>query len=415
MRKIKRYPLIYRGIVVYNEDPLYKGRVKIYVPGIYPIEYKNQHKLLPWAEPAMNLEGGSWANEKAYRTPINSFNTVQNKEENDAINESISANTENNENNNSTTNSSTSSPQLNTETGYCSVPHAGKYATDGSQVYLFFEAGDQNKPIYFAAVQAGVGWFSEHQNQHVFHSDNVRFRIDEDSSRSESTCKFDTYNSNCVKLMNVETGTIPPAIMPIAPVPSDVNSPVNYRAKVDLEVFAPDGDEIAVNLKVTGKVNINIIGDIYLEHTGNKYETQVGDYYLHQVGNCFIQREGNTNIIETGNLLNQRIGNVEESLTGNRFTAEVGDFGKMREGNEIRLNNGTETQTTTKDVKRIYNQNYNNTVVGNLEKTVKGNMNNNVIGDTVETFTGSLTQTVSKVWKIFSTIVEWSTSLLTFK
>jgi hypothetical protein len=27
----------YRGIVVYNEDPQLKGRVKIYVPGIYPI------------------------------------------------------------------------------------------------------------------------------------------------------------------------------------------------------------------------------------------------------------------------------------------------------------------------------------------------------------------------------------------
>ncbi len=25
--------------------------------GIYPIEFKNQHELLPWAEPAMSIEG----------------------------------------------------------------------------------------------------------------------------------------------------------------------------------------------------------------------------------------------------------------------------------------------------------------------------------------------------------------------
>jgi hypothetical protein len=28
---------VYRGIVVYNEDPKLMGRVKIYVPGIYPL------------------------------------------------------------------------------------------------------------------------------------------------------------------------------------------------------------------------------------------------------------------------------------------------------------------------------------------------------------------------------------------
>ena len=58
-----------------------------------------------------------------------------------------------------------------------------KYATDGSQVWVFFEAGDINKPIYFASAQSGPGWFSEHPNQHVFHSDNIRVRIDENPYR----------------------------------------------------------------------------------------------------------------------------------------------------------------------------------------------------------------------------------------
>jgi hypothetical protein len=28
---------MYRGVVVYNEDPEVRGRVKVYVPGVYPI------------------------------------------------------------------------------------------------------------------------------------------------------------------------------------------------------------------------------------------------------------------------------------------------------------------------------------------------------------------------------------------
>ena len=175
---------IYRGIVVYNEDPRYSGRVKIYVPGIYPIEFKNQHELLPWAEPAMSIEGGSWANEKATRYAENSFSVVKDKDESDTVRNS--------------TNIEDQAPKrvyirnaqhkepigLNTETGYCSVPHAGKYFTDGAQVFLFFEAGDPNKPVYFAAAQSGTGWFSEHPNQHVFHSDNIRVRIDEEPDRN---------------------------------------------------------------------------------------------------------------------------------------------------------------------------------------------------------------------------------------
>src|SRR5574344_1565518 len=79
----------------------------------------------------------------------------------------------------------------------------------GAQVFIFFEGGDPNKPIYFAVAQSGnkippgtdekgidetgAGWFSEHPNQHVFKSDNVRIRIDEDVDNFRSTSKFDTY------------------------------------------------------------------------------------------------------------------------------------------------------------------------------------------------------------------------------
>ena len=132
------YTGTYRGTVVYNNDPDVKGKVKIFVHGVYPDEYFTKHEYLPWSEPAMPLFGGAWKNED----PDNHGN------------------------------------HLNNEVGWCSAPHAGNAPDQGAQVFLFFEHGDINYPVYFAAAQAGKGWFSEHENQHVFRSDNVHVRID---------------------------------------------------------------------------------------------------------------------------------------------------------------------------------------------------------------------------------------------
>lgn len=75
-------------------------------------------------------------------------------------------------------------PELNTglnpETGISSVPHAGKKAKMGAQLFCFFEAGDVNHPVYFAAAQAGRGWLSEYPQQHVIQTDNVSIVINED-------------------------------------------------------------------------------------------------------------------------------------------------------------------------------------------------------------------------------------------
>lgn len=148
---------IYRGIVISNDlflktqQDYLKGRIKIFVPGIYPESYKENAKLLPWAQPAMSLFGGNWTNQSEFPT------------------------------------------QLNKETGWCSIPHTGISPSDGAQVFLFFEAGDVNKPVYFASAQSGPGWLTEHVNQHVFKSDNVSICIDEAPLNSQSTCQFPPY------------------------------------------------------------------------------------------------------------------------------------------------------------------------------------------------------------------------------
>ena len=138
---------IYRGIIVANDDAAKnKGRVKVWVPGIYSEECKLNPTILPWAELVEPIFGGSWTNE--------------------------------------------TEGSLNSETGFCSVPHTSTTPGLGAQVWLFFEQGNHMLPKVFGSSQGGIGWLAEHPNQHVMKTDNVRVRIDENTSDSRSTVKF---------------------------------------------------------------------------------------------------------------------------------------------------------------------------------------------------------------------------------
>jgi hypothetical protein len=133
----------------------------------------------------------------------------------------------------------------------------------GAQVFVFFEAGDINKPVYFASAQSGPGWFAEHPNQHVFHSDNIRVRIDEEPEHPDSTCQFDSYNQeNCDA--SITDGT-----------------KIATKTRLDIEVLAKDIN--AVNIQIHGDVNMKILGDWYVHHEGSKHETHIGPHYVKHI------------------------------------------------------------------------------------------------------------------------------------
>ena len=94
---------IYRGFVVNNEDPLNKGRIKIFVPGVYSSKFMDVPEQLPWALPAMSIFGGGSTNK--HREGV-----------------------------------------LNKEVGWSSVPHMGNVET-GAQVMvpLFVDQGERIK------------------------------------------------------------------------------------------------------------------------------------------------------------------------------------------------------------------------------------------------------------------------------
>ena len=90
------FPHCYRGEVI-SEGQI--GKCKIFIPVVYPDSYYDKPESLPWAEPAMPLFGG-------------------------------------NDNGN----------------GYTG------WARVGAIVWVFFEQGDHNYPVYFAACQGGSNW-----------------------------------------------------------------------------------------------------------------------------------------------------------------------------------------------------------------------------------------------------------------
>lgn len=245
---------IVRGIVVFNEDPLNKGRLKIWVPGVYPETFKKDNGKLPWAEPMMSLFGGNFTDSNV--------------------------------------------DSMNQETGITTVPLVG------AQVFLFFENGDQNKPIIFGACQGGSGWISEHINQHVIQTKNVKIKIDEDPSHEKSTNKFDS------------NGNLNPSIKD--------SYHITKKNPTRLNIEVESVGQCAVNLNIRGDVNINVNGNVYEQITGNKYETLIGNLYRYHKGDIEYKHDGNTLYFIKGKTTNTFEDNVTELYAKDHLITSTG-------------------------------------------------------------------------------------------
>ena len=221
--------------------------------------------------------------------------------------------------------------------------------------YLYFlKLGDINKPVYFAAAQSGPGWLSEHPNQHVFKSDNIRIRIDEEPAHPNSTCKFDSYNDkNCQASINDKTKK-------------------EMKTRLDIEVLAEDIN--AVNIQIHGDVNMKILGDWYVHHEGSKHETHIGPTYIKHIGNTIIEEEGEYIYKRTGNYSEYIDGIKNETLTQN-FTITCGQEYKFNVGNKAIYNIGGDTTVFIGGLLQ-------SKIIGNEEKILMGSYTAHIGGDT---------------------------------
>lgn len=295
------HPGIYRGIVVANVDPSVRGRVKIFVPGVYPVELKTTPDVLPWAEPVEPIFAGNFK----------------------------------------------SSGGACPETGVASVPIVG------AEVWLFFENSNHDYPRFFGACQAGTGWISEHPEQHVIQTRNVKIRIDENPSAG--TNKFDSDNSGCTTLSVKKQ--IPQML-----------------TRVDVEITNTTG--CALNLIINGDTNIKINGDVYEEINGNKHETLNGNLYRHHVGDAHIEHEGK--------IVYHRQGDGFTKIDGNTVDTQKGDH------NYSNAKGNVKNIVYDGAVEFNYNGDHKLQVNGTSTHIINGAENKSVIGSSNSSSIGSI-------------------------
>ncbi len=301
---------VFRGTVISNYDPDVTGRIKIFVPGVYPEEFRSNPDNLPWAEPCMGLFGGG-------HTPS----------------------------------ADAKAASLNAETGISSAPH------NDAELFVMFERGDQNYPLYIGATQSSTGWMSEHNNQHIIQTDNFKLRIDEnptlpseptDSEKQISTNKFDSHNDKCV--------------------PMSISNHSKKATPTLLEIEAQGN----VHIKIVGDVNMYTEGTYYHHHKGDKHLTTEGNIYEKHIGDINYDHEGVT--------VSKIIGNVSEDLTGNKGHIQLGDFNEKIDGSKI-------SDYTVSNIKRasITASTTANTII----QAASVSLVTNIIGDCITTIEGA--------------------------
>jgi hypothetical protein len=315
----------FRGIVISNFDPAVKGRCKIHVPGVYPKEFRDNPTNLPWAEPAMPIFGGSYQSVQGAGKP---------------------------------------------ETGVTAPPHIG------AELWVFFEQGDHNYPIYCFAVQSGDGWMSEHKNQHVIQTDNVRIRIDEeptlpvDGAPERSTAKFNSYNTNCTHLSR-----------PLAQ--------QSIPTRLDIDVLGN------VNIVINGSTNILVNGNVFQEINGDKHETLVGNHYVQHIGDLHVVREGSVLYEQNGDTTEViNTGDYTKIRQGDEFINQTGNYNEYVSNNYTKFIGVTETRNVPTRQTTI-SQYDSRTVLGVNEKITKGTEIQTVEGYKTSTINGNYDTTCS--------------------
>ncbi len=276
---------IYRGRVLQNtytndsdpkirSDQKLRGRCKVWVPSVFPEEYQDKPKYLPWAEPAYSPFGGC------------------------------------------------------VETGINSVPAVGAI------VWVFFESGSHMSPVYFLSTQGGDNWFAEHSKQHVIKTDSVEVIIDENPTATyngeniSSLSGITSYNNNCATGGDTtEDITTTVSLSANGPVNLIINGSANIKVtgKTYIEHEDDVHETIDGNLyrKITGNITEEIEGSVDREVTGTVNDT-ASTFNLEGETNITGETniEGNTNVTGTVDATVDVVGGpTDVSLIGHTHTS----------------------------------------------------------------------------------------------
>lgn len=362
---------MYRGLVEDNDDPLDAGRVKVRVFGVSddPLISVSQ---LPWAEPALNMHwSGGYNVRNADSKPLGDANYSP------GANSKVAG----------TDDKSIESADLARDGVYAeekadarwnACGTGGQFVVPkrGNKVFLFFEAGNPMKPIYFAMATDARDWrtqkdvvgadiFQKLAQLKAFSTD---FLTEEAKNLDTTPAPKDNWASGAL----VDSKTKSPSIT-ISPIISE------HPNKDMYSVTSPNGTTIIID-NSKGKEKLYLIHKNTIDHID-----QDGNKKLY-VGKSHSKLNAFTTESETNIPCNFEIGvegNHDIYVAGNWKVYAIGDIGIKSQGNiqiESAKNVGISVQNGDIDL-IVKNGNINAQVAGNINANVTENANIKVDGN----------------------------------
>lgn len=195
---------IYRGLVENNADPMDTGRVQVRIFGIHNFDGKvTPVKQLPWAEPALGLawSGGYNVNNQDYPHTEPIANTVKDGRYNVGNRSKVMGTDQTVDQFPTEADGEFEQVRQDAVANACGTGGQFVVPKRGNWVFLFFEGGNHDKPIYFAMAPMARDWHTQkswRQTEVEKKVEQIKDFRDEFSPRDEASAKGDSWAKEAV-------------------------------------------------------------------------------------------------------------------------------------------------------------------------------------------------------------------------
>lgn len=411
---------MYRGLVEDNDDPLDAGRVKVRVFGVSddPSILVSQ---LPWAEPALNMH---WSG--GYNVRNSDSKAVGDKNYYPGANSKVAGTDDKSiESSDFARDGVFAEEKADARWNACGTGGQFVVPKRGNKVFLFFEAGNPMKPIYFAMATDARDWRTQKdvvgadifQKLAQLKSFTTEFLTQEAKNIDTSIPPKDNWASNAL----VDSKTKVPKIS-LSPIIS------GHPNKDMYSVTSPNGTTIIID-NSKGNEKLYLIHKNTIDHIdqyGNK-KMYVGK--SHGKLNAFTTEsesnipcnfevgvEGNHDLYVAGNWKVYAIGDIGIKSQGNiqiesakhvGISVQKGDIDLViKEGNINAQVNGNINANVTENANIKVDGNCNVKITGDLKASIGGSANISCSTNTNIQTNGNMNLTVGGSFKLSATSID---------
>jgi hypothetical protein len=214
----------------------------------------------------------------------------------------------------------------------------------GSRVWVFFEGGNQNKPVYFAATQAGSAWLPSAPGEHVKKTKSISLKINETTLEEGEIMTAEEFQTSLTTPVSAAPSILDTAL-------SEISNSIKTAADADLAAGEITDAEYATKLSESRNFSLDTFGNsISSDPTGtlgaiesalsevqNAIKSLLGinvDYSVDETGKATITItgkadinvifEGNTNIVQIGDSSKTQVGDCIEMAGGKLLKIHTG-------------------------------------------------------------------------------------------